>query len=345
VTITLFPRPVRTAVTRGAAAAAALTLSAACGSVSYSDSTEGAAPGTGAAGDYPVEVTNCGRPRTVESRPQRVVGLYPGQTELLVELGLADLIVAQAQDAVSEPDPRLADQLSAIPSLNPDAPPAKEVLIAEEPDFVYSGTEFEFNTEMGFAGTDDLAAVGATPYAATAGCLTGRSDGTVEDLFTDLENLGRIFGVEERAAELAEQMRGELDEIAEQVKGKSVRSALIFYDAGRLTATAAAVDADMLRLGGGRNVFDRDDSRFADFFAAEVSPEVVSDRDPEAFVFGVMSDEHERQTVAYLRRTFPETTAVREGRLVPVRNTAFSPGTLANIEGVRTIADGLHPTG
>jgi iron complex transport system substrate-binding protein len=190
---------------------------------------------------------------------------------------------------------------------------------------------------------DDLAAVGATPYAATAGCLAGRSDGTVEDLFTDLENLGRIFG--ERASELAEQMRGELDEIAEQVQGKRVRSALIFYDAGRLTATAAAVDADMLRLGGGQNVFDRDDSRFADFFAAEVSPDVVSDRDPEAFVFAVMSDEHQRQTIDYLRRTFPETPAVREGRLIPVRNTAFSPGTLANIEGVRTIADGLHPTG
>jgi iron complex transport system substrate-binding protein len=124
-----------------------------------------------------------------------------------------------------------------------------------------------------------------------------------------------------------------------------VRTALIFYDAGRLTAIAAAVDADMLRLGGGENIFDRDDSRFSDFFAAEVSPEVVSDRDPEAFVFAVMNDEHEQQTIDYLRSTFPETTAVREDRLVPVRNTAFSPGTLATIEGVRTIANGLHPTG
>ncbi|MEQ7011249.1 ABC transporter substrate-binding protein [Actinopolymorpha sp. B17G11] len=323
-----------------------LALATACGSVNYTESSgSGQAQRAGSRGSdgYPVGMTNCGRRLTVESRPKRVVSLYPGQTELLVELGLGDRIVAQAQDAVSEPDPDLAEEVAAIPSLDPDSPPAKEVLIAEEPDFIYSGTEFEFNTEMGFAGTKDLQAVGATPYVAKAGCLAGRSDGTVEDMFTDLENLGRIFGVEQQAAELAKKARAELDDVSDQVNGKRVRTALVYSDAGKLTAIAAAVDADMLRLGGGENIFTRNDSRFSDFFAAEVNPEVVSERDPEAFVFAVQDKAHQRQTISYLRRTFPQTPAVRENRLVPVRNTVFAPGTLASIEGVRTIADGLHP--
>jgi iron complex transport system substrate-binding protein len=289
-------------------------------------------------------VQNCGRQYTIAKEPQRIVSLYPGQTEILLRLGLKDRVVAQAQDGVSEPDPELADQVAKIPSLGAKTPPSKEVLIAKSPDFVYSGTEFEFNTEQGFAGKEDLVAVGATPYVATAGCRDRRSRGTVEDAFTDLENLGRVLGRSAQAAELERQARARLKVVSDRIAGRPrVKTAQVFYEAGKLYAIGAAIEVDMLRLAGGENVFDPSEDRFSDFFAAEVGPEVVLARSPEAFVFAVQNERHQRETVDYLRRTFGSTPAVRDGRLVAVRNTTFAPGTLASIEGVEVIADGLHP--
>ncbi|MFC0623475.1 ABC transporter substrate-binding protein [Kribbella deserti] len=333
-------RPIRPLL----ATALALAGVVGCGNVSV-----GAEPSTGtpaAQAQYPMKVTNCGREYTIAKEPQRIVSLYPGQTEILLRLGLKDRIVAQAQETASEPDPELAGDFKSIPSLGARIPPSKEVLVAQSPDFVYSGSEYEFNTEQGFAGKDDLLKAGATPYVATAGCKQRRSTGTVEDAFTDLRTLGKVLGRADQAAELEKKARADLATVTDRIAGRPpVKAAQVFYEGGKLYAIGAAIEVDMLRLGGGKNVFAATEQRFADFYAAEVNAEVVLERNPEAFVFAVQNEAHQRQTVDYLTRTFPTTPAVRNRRLVGVRNATFAPGTLASIEGVAAIADGLHPKG
>ncbi len=292
---------------------------------------------------YPVTVTNCGREVTVPAEPQRVVSLHPSITELLIQLGVGDRVVAQAQDALGEPSPELAEQVNVIPSISSDTPPDKETLVSQTPDLVLSGTEYEFNTDMGFAGYDDLEELGAASFVATGGCVERRSDGAVEDTFTDLEFLGRAFGVQDRAAELEATARDELAEIADSIADEpTVRAAQVYVEAGKLYAIGGAIEIDVLRLAGGESVFDDGDGLFSDFFAAEVGPEAVLAEDPDAFVFSVNRPEHSQETIDYLTTTFAETTAVREGRLVAVDNTFVQPGTLAAIEGVRVVAEGLH---
>lgn len=299
----------------------------------------------GAAGDasYPVEVTNCGRDVRLEAPPERVVSLHPSLTEMLIQLGVGDRVVAQAQHELGEPSPELAAQVDEIPSISGDTPPDKETLVSQSPDLVLSGTEYEFNTEMGFAGYDDLEELGATSYVATGGCVERRSEGTVEDTFVDLAFLGRAFGVQDRASELEATARADLAEIADTVAGQPrVRAAQVYVEGGKLYAIGGAIEIDVLRLAGGESVFDDDRGLFSDFFSAEVGPEAVLAEDPEAFVFSVNGPEHEKETIDYLTSTFAETTAVREGRLVAVDNTFIQPGTLSAIEGVRVVADGLH---
>jgi iron complex transport system substrate-binding protein len=324
------------------ATALTLTTLVGCGTVTAGAESSGAQTTTQS--QYPMTIENCGREYTVAKEPQRIVSLYPGQTEILLRLGLKDRIVAQAQEARSEPNPELAADFRSIRSLGAETPPSKEVLIAQQPDFVYSGSEYEFNTEQGFAGKDELVKAGATPYVATAGCRERRSTGTVEDAFTDLRTLGKVLGRAEQAAELEKKARADLAAVTERIAGRPpVKTAQVFYEGGKLYAIGAAIEVDMLRLGGGQNVFAATEQRFADFYAAEVNAEVVLERNPEAFVFAVQDDDHQRQTIDYLTRTFASTPAVRNGRLVGVRNTTFAPGTLASIEGVAAIADGLHP--
>jgi iron complex transport system substrate-binding protein len=324
------------------ATALALTTLAGCGTVSAGSETPSTE--TTAQSQYPMTITNCGRQYTIAKEPQRIVSLYPGQTEILLRLGLKDRIVAQAQEGRSKPDPELADDFTSIPSLGAKTPPSKEILVAQQPDFVYSGSDYEFNTEQGFAGKDELVKAGATPYVATAGCRERRSAGTVEDAFTDLRTLGKVLGRANQAAELEKQARADLSAVTERIAGRTpVKAAQVFYEGGKLYAIGAAIEVDMLRLGGGQNVFAATEQRFADFYAAEVNAEVVLERNPEAFVFAVQDEAHQQQTIEYLTRTFANTPAVRNKRLVGVRNTTFAPGTLASIEGVAAIADGLHP--
>lgn len=336
----MHPNPSSTLATAVSSLAALALLVAGCGNVTPGDDRAEAAPPDA---DYPVTVTNCGRQVTVPAMPERVVSLHPSITELLIQLGLGERVVAQAQHSLGEPSPELADEVNAIPSISSDTPPDKETLISEAPDLVLSGTEYEFNTEMGFAGYDDLAELGAASFVATGGCAERRSAGTVEDTFTDLQFLGQAFGVQDRADELTAAAREDLAEIAASIADRPpVRVAQVYVEGGKLYAIGGAIEVDILRLAGGESVFDDGDGLFSDFFAAEVGPEAVLAEDPDAFVFSVNSPEHETETVDYLTTTFAETTAVREGRLVAIDNTFVQPGTLAAIEGVRVVAEGLH---
>lgn len=320
--------------------AASALLIAGCGNVTQADVSAGPASNDVS---YPATVVNCGRDVAVGAAPERVVSLHPSITEMLIQLGVGDRVVAQAQDALGEPSPELADEVNAIESISSDTPPDKETLISQTPDLVLSGTEYEFNTEMGFASYDDLEGLGAASFVATGGCAERRSDGTVEDTFTDLEFLGEVFGVQERAAELEAAARAELAELAKSIAGEPpVRAAQVYVEGGKLYAIGGAIEVDVLRLAGGESVFTGGDGLFSDFFAAEVGPEAVLAKDPDAFVFSVNNAKHEKETMDYLTSTFPETSAVREGRLVAVDNTFIQPGTLAAIEGVRVVAEGLH---
>jgi iron complex transport system substrate-binding protein len=327
------------ALRRGAALAAAVLIAstAACGTVT----AEGASSSAEQAG-YPFTVENCGRKVTIPKAPRRVVSMHPSITELMIQLGLGDKVVAQAQDALGEPSPDLAKQVDAIPSISKDTPPNREVLLAQRPDLVLSGTEYEFSTDQGFAGYADLAAAGAQSFVATAGCKARRSAGTVEDTFTDLAFLGKAFGVQDRAARLEKDARAQLAQVAAIVGDDApVRAAQIYVEGGKLYAIGGAVEIDVLRLGGGKNVF-AGDGRFDDFYAAEVNPEVVLDKAPDALVFAVNSPEHEAETRAYIAKHLADTPAAKAGRLVAVDNTFVQPGTLSAIEGARVVAEGLH---
>lgn len=310
------------------------TALAGCGSVTTAASPDGGADA--------VTVSTCGREVTVDQPPERVVSMHPSLTELMVQLGLGDRVVAQAQDALGEPSPDLADEVNAITSISADVPPTREDLLAQTPDFVISGTEYEFSTDQGFAGYEDLEKAGAPAYVATAGCIDRRSEGAVSDTFTDIENLGRIFDVTDRADELVVQAEQDLAEVADIVGDDApVRAVQVYVEGGKLYAIGGAVEIDILRLGGGENLL-AGDARFDDFFAAEVNPEVVVDLQPDAFVFAVNDADHEEQTRAYLENTMADTPAVRNGLLVAVDNTYVQPGTLSAIEGARIVATALH---
>ncbi|RSM87436.1 zinc ABC transporter substrate-binding protein [Kibdelosporangium aridum] len=295
-----------------------------------------------------VTITNCGRDVTVNGVPKAAVGLSPSQTELLVRLGLAGSLVGQAQTATAPLSQDVAGLAANVPVLSESGPPSREKLLNVRPDFVYSPTTYEFTAEQGFASLDQLQQAGVAAYVAAGGCRERRMSGTVEDLFVDLENLGRIFAVPDKAKAMIEQGRADLAAVDKAVdKAVAGRAkptvAQVFLEGTTVTAIGAGIEYDIIRRAGGNNVFSPQDPQFAKFFAAQITPEALAAKNPDAIVFAVNGPAHKQATVDYLTRTFPTMTAVRTQRLIAIDAADTYPGTLGNISVVREIAQGLYP--
>jgi iron complex transport system substrate-binding protein len=252
--------------------------------------------------------------------------------------------VVQAQTNTAPLPDDIAQHAAEVPVLSDEAPPTREILLNTEPDFVFAPTGYEFTAEQGFASLEQLEEAGAVAYVATGGCFDRRMEGTVDDLFVDLENLGAIFGVEDAAAQLIDETQSVLDDVSARINGmEQPKVAQVYVEGNTLSAIGAGVEYDIILRAGGDNVFGPDDDAFADFFAVQINPEVLADADPDALVFATHSDAHEQATRDYLETTFPDMTAVREDRLIAISGADAYPGTVGNINAVRQIAEGLYP--
>lgn len=320
-------------------AMAAVTLSA-CGAAVSSTQEADAAAG----GNYPVKLTNCDRDLAVEQAPKRIVSLMPSQTELLVRLGLTDRLVGQAQTGTHPLDKDVAAQVKDVPVISADTPPAREDLLATQPDAVLSPTSYEFTAEQGFASIEQLEQASAVTYVATGGCMERRATAEVDDLLLDIDNLGRIFDVTAEAAALREETENRLAAVDEAIDGAEKPTVAQLYVEGKsVYAIGASVEYDIIKRAGGDNVFNPDEKLFEQFFSAAISPEEVAARNPDAIVFTVTGDAHEKQVRAYLAKTFPEVDAVKQNRLVALPASDVFPGTLGNVDAVEAIAAALYP--
>ncbi len=320
------------------AAAGMIVLLSGCG-------TAVGATGDSASSAERVTLENCGRSLKFSGVPQAAVGLSPSQTELMLRLGLGDRVVGQAQVGTADLPADVAAEAKGIPVLSDSAPPTREILLSAEPDFVYSPTGYEFTAEQGFASIAQLEQAGVMAYTATGGCLERRNSGTVDDIFTDIENLGLIFDVPEAAKALIDQGRADLDGVHAAVAEETHLSvAQLYVDGTSLFAIGAGVEYDMIALAGGENVYSPDDAAFSDFFAASISAESLAAKNPEAIVFAVSTKKQATETEDYLRITFPNLSAVENNRLISISAADVFPGTLGNIRVVQQLAAKLYPT-
>ncbi|RKS08467.1 iron complex transport system substrate-binding protein [Nocardiopsis sp. Huas11] len=330
-------RPLKLSTAWAALAVLPLALTA-CGSGVTADSADTEASG------QTVAVTNCGRELTFDTTPSSLVGLMPSQTELLLRLGAGDSIVGQAQTEVSALPDDIADEAADIPVLSADAPPAREDLLAVAPDFVVAPTEYEFTAEQGFAGIDQLNENGAQAYVATGGCADRRNTAEVADVLTDIADLGAILDLPDAAEELTQDVENRLAAVEDAISGSAQPTvAQVYVEGNTLSAIGAGIEADIIRTAGGDNVFDPDAPEFADFFAAQINPEEIISREPDAIVFGVSGPEHEEETREYLRSTFPDVPAVEGDLLIALPASDLYPGALGNIDAVEAIAQELYP--
>lgn len=226
----------------------------------------------------PVTIETYENTFTFDKVPERVVSLSFSETQLLVALGLSDRIVgiATAETGVADCLPEYQEELSKLTVIS-DSTPTLEVLLQSNPDFVV-GTVYSF-TEYGVAPSEDFVK-NNIPYYALRG--TYIENAGIAETYKDIELLGKIFKVEDRAEALINKLK---ERENAYIKTASDKKAKVFvYNSGdekqAVTVGKNCVDEKIISLAGGENIFND----LTDQWFAKVSYEEIAVRNPELIV-------------------------------------------------------------
>lgn len=298
----------------------------------------------GAAVDgFPVTVQNCGRELTFDEPPSRVVTSFLPTLETLIELGVGDRVIGRTASAdqlgVAGFLPGHEELYDAIPEVSDGyRPPPKEELLALAPDFVFGMSFNDFNPETGFATVEELEEAGIPVYIASGWCtVEGANNYEIQSTLDDLRNLGKIFGVEQRGADLAAGIEQRLADVDARVSGlepltvvAADASAEIFY------AMGLGMGNDVIERAGGRNVF----AEVGEY--AEVSVEEVAAADAQAYLVIDYEPATPEERIAVIEAVAPGSVGVQEQRYAVVPGVAIHPGVRV-VDAIEALAKVLHP--
>jgi iron complex transport system substrate-binding protein len=306
-----------------------------------SDTTQaGAFPG-----NYPVTVESCGEPVTFAAVPERMVVFENNLLEIALLLGLHDRIAGIWTGSSTTVDPAvqpLADELFAI-STEGWPPPALEPVLGVEPDFVWSGWGYGFSEESGLTPAK-LNELGIPSYTTSESCIkAGLGEPvTIESTYTDILNIGQIFGVEDEAQALVDGMKSRVDAAVATVGPVARPLRVFFYDSGEdapFSSGQSGMLSVMMALVGGENIFADIEKDWA-----TVSWEEVIARDPEVIIVANSAWASAEENINFLKSK-PELagiSAMQNERFGTISYRQSTPG-LPNAEAVELLAQALYP--
>ncbi len=292
---------------------------------------------TAAASELPVTVQSCNRGGTFTAPPQRAVSNDVNLTEMMLVLGLRDRMVGYT--GVTEwktLDEVLRADIEELPELSP-AYPTKEVLLGADADFYFAGWNYGMNVG-GEVTPETLAPFDIAVYELAESCIKimPKAKSSMEDLYTDLRNLGRIFGVSERAEALIAGYEADLNAFTATLDHSTTPNVFV-YDSGEdkpFTAGRYAMPTALIEAAGGRNILDDLDTSWA-----EIGWEPVIERNPDVIVIVNYGNVTAEEKIAFMKDNpaFKDIPAVRDDRFVVLEYVEATPGP-RNIEAVKRLA-------
>ncbi|MDO4866900.1 MAG: ABC transporter substrate-binding protein [Clostridia bacterium] len=285
----------------------------------------------------PVEVT-------FDHRPEKVVCTNQTQTEMLLYLGLDDVIAGTAYlDGTIREDllPQYEALVEAGKELTVKGYPSKEVVLALEPDFI-------FGWRSAFA-EDSLGDVAEWNERGTGTMILRCSNNTaevrdLEAVLADFADIGAIFDIEEVTDAYIADARAMLEEIKAKVSSleKPLTAIIVepydgtFYCWGSDTLTGSLVVSAgaeyALPEGGDLSVED----------IVNLNPEViiVDYMDEE----GVSAEENQAKAIATVMEnaTLAEVPAVVNGKVMAVNLTDVYGGGIRMVPSVKAMFDFMY---
>lgn len=300
-------------------------------------SSSAAAPASsGAAGAYPVTVTDCGTDVQIDARPERVLTVGTAAVELLDAAGASSSITART----AEFGAALSDSITDPPSddliIDP-ADPTTETIVGATPDLVFGYGLFSADpAQVKAAGIPILTVQGECGHDAS-------TDGEAVDLHTvtdDVRRLGTVFGTSDTADAAADALDARITAATRPATGDSAAWVYYFSSEDPISAYGGAgLPAAVLTAAGLDNVYgDQSDAYLT------VSTESLLAAQPTWIVLthGLYGETAEQAREKLLAEPgIGDLDAVKAGRIVMVGADTSSPSPAA-VAGLEAIASGTR---
>lgn len=292
---------------------------------------------------WAVTVTSCNRQITIDKPPQRAVSHDVNMTAMLLALGLKERMAGYTGiSGWKTLDPNMRTQLDGLPELAARYP-SLENLLGAGTDFVFAG--WNYGMRIGGEVTPaSLTRFGIPVYELSESCahvMPGRV-ASLDDVYTDLRNLGRIFAVEARAEALVQGMQTRVAAVQARLGEQPTRPRVFVYDSGEdlpFSAGRQGMPQPLIEAAGGRNVMDGVAGSWI-----KVGWEAVVEQDPEVILIVDYGERTAAQKRDFLLQhpALQGVTAIRDKRFVVLPYLAVTPS-LDNATAIETLAAALHP--
>jgi iron complex transport system substrate-binding protein len=289
---------------------------------------------------FPITVKSCDRDVTFDAAPTRAISNDVNLTEMMLVLGLRDKMVGYTGiSGWKTLDPDMVAGIAELPELSAKYP-TKEVLVGAEPDFFFAG--WNYGMKVGGEVTPEtLEPFGINTYELTESCIQIGAKGKVgmQDMYNDILNLGKIFGIEAKAEEMVAGWKARLDTVTAGVD-RTHPLRVFVYDSGEdkpFTAGKYAMPTAMIEAAGGVNIMDDVEKSWT-----EVAWEPVVERNPQVVVIVNYGDVTADQKIAFMKSNpaFASIDAVKNDRFVVLEYVEATPGP-RNVAAVEKLVAGF----
>ncbi|MGP3683588.1 ABC transporter substrate-binding protein [Streptomyces sp. IBSNAI002] len=294
-------------------------------------------------------LTSCGRPLAFGQAPRRAVALDQTSTEILLELGLQERMAGTANLKTKIPA-KYQNAYAKVPVIAPKIA-TSEQLRSATPDFVVAGSGELFTKDR--AGTrEELEALKVPTFVSAVDCPQQNEPGkTAFDLlFADYENLGKAFGADRAATELAAGQRAAVAKAGETAAHVKQRPTVVYlysvFNGMPYVAGKTGLPSEMSRIVGARNAFDDVNEDWP-----EVSWEEVAERDPDFIVIGDLSERGrqgdsaaEKREVMARHPVISKLDAVRGDKILEVPGIELDPS-VRSVHALELLATGMRDLG
>ena len=283
-------------------------------------------------------VESCNRTVTFDEPPKKAISNDVNLTEMMLVLGLADRMVGYTGiSGWKTLDEEMRAGVKELPELSQKYP-SKEVLVGADADFFFAG--WNYGMKVGGEVTPEtLEPFGIKVYELTESCIhiMNKSKANMEDMYNDLLNLGRIFSVEDKANELINNYRMEIQELTKNINTDDPLRVFV-YDSGEdtpFTAGFYAMPTALIEASGGKNIMN-------DFKKSwgTVTWEEVIDRNPEVKVIvnygNVTADQ--KKDFMMSNPAFAGIDAIKNNRFVTLEYVEATPGP-RNIKAIKKLSE------
>lgn len=277
---------------------------------------------------------------TFNEAPTKVITNNQSSLELLLKLGLQDSIIGTIALDNEIPE-ELKDAFSNINVITESkTEPAKEVIVGMSPDLVIGRAATFIDDKYGTI--ESLNSMNINVYTQLASLMNGEQ--SLDNIFEDIKNVGKIFNVEDKANDLATELSESLKSVKDKVstvEGEPLKVLVMTaYNDGSYNVFGAnsTLQNEVLEVLGGTNVNEKGGAQ---------SLENLMSLNPDVILYVYNNKNLETDSVAveslYNNSLIQSVSAIENKKVFEVSYTEFMGYGYRTIECIENLAKEMYP--